>query len=284
MKLDNPSNVNVPCFLMNYPFSVSNKVINNAWMSSSQGDYDKQRAGDQWLKLYHYLAERGLVYILPGHNDLQDLPFVANLGCYLPHIKDKDVILLSKFTSKPRRGEEMFGRKFFRSFDYRAVSLPYCWEGEADLKWVRDNVYVGGIGSRSTVAAFAWMEDQFDMLVTTIELTDPKLYHLDCVYFPLDSEKALVNVAAIKPADLRKLEALTEIVEVPAEYVYEGWTNVVRVGNTILYAPGEMRWLKFERLLEKHSLLFKMFDLSEFNKSGADLSCLVCHLNYLNRP
>ena len=281
--METPSDFHKPTFLMNFPLSVSNRVPNNVWMDpDEQGPFDMNKATTQWMELYWALIDLGsLVYVLPGHNNLQDLPYVANLGCYLPHLHN--TILLANFMSIPRRGEDIIGRKFFSHYKYKVKQPLAPWEGEADLKWVRSNIYVGGIGSRSTAAAFRWMASEFDMEITTISMTDPKLYHLDCVYFPLDEHKAIVNVAAINPEDMRKLEKLTEIIPVPNEYVYQGWTNVLRVGRHILHAPAKLPWEPFGKLLDYHGYNLRIFDLTEFDKSGADLSCLVMHMNVKNR-
>jgi N-dimethylarginine dimethylaminohydrolase len=248
-----------------------------------QGEYDLVEAGNQWLLLYKELASHGPVYLLPGHRDFQDLPFVANLGCYLPHIKNKNNIILSKFTSAPRVGEEYLGYDFFSIFDYKVTFSPVCWEGEADLKWIRNNHYLGALGSRSTQSAYRWMEDKFDMVVPTIELTDPKLYHLDCVFFPLTDNKAIVNVDALALEDIKTIEQMVEVIPVPSDCVYEGWTNIIRVGEFVLHSPFSDKWKQFEKLLDKHGFGLKIFNLAEFDKSGADLSCLVFHLNYKNR-
>lgn len=274
-----------PAFLLNFPLSVSNKEPNNVWMlPDEQGGYDKHKAASQWLKLYRALAEQSLVYVLPGHGNFQDLPFVANIGAYLPHISERHVIVLSKFTSEPRRGEEVVGQRFFNAFDYEVHNSPHCWEGEADLKWIRNNLYVGGVGSRSTHAAYDWMHKRFGMEVTEIAMIDPKLYHLDCVIFPLNEEKLLVNVGAVRRQDVKALEKLAEIIAVPVDNVHDGWTNCVRLGHTILYAPSKgMKADSFAKLLSKHQFELLTFDLSEFDKSGADLSCLCMHLNYRNR-
>ena len=279
--MQTPSDWDGPVFLMNFPLSVSNGVPNNVLMNPTvQGKYNTRRAGEQWLKLYKALAEKSLVYVLPGHGNFQDLPFVANLGCYLPHLEN--TVLLSNFTSPPRKGEDVIGRRFFEAFGYRIEQPPHCWEGEADLKWVTDNLYVGGIGSRSTPAAFAWMQDRLDMRVIEISIMDPKLYHLDCVFFSLTEVKALVNVSAIKASDIKKLEKIVEIIAVPENQVYAGWTNSVRLGDTVFHAPTG-KWLPFAKLLAKHGFGLEVLDLTEFDKSGADLSCLCMHLNYKNR-
>lgn len=261
---------------MNYPLSVSNAVPNNVWMDPAvQGGYDLDRAGKQWLALYRALSWSSIVYVLPGCK-LQDLPFVANVACYLPH-RAQDTIVLANFASEPRRGEELYARRLFSGFDYLLFDPPHHFEGEADLKWVRDNIYVGGIG-RSSRDTYSWMRDRFSADIIDIQLTDPKLYHLDCVFLPLGEELALVNVSVLTRTDIKKLERVVEVVPVPKKHAYDGWTNSLRIGNMLYHSPN--RLTTFDKVLEEYDLGLRTFDLSEFDKSGADLSCLVMHLNY----
>lgn len=274
-----PSDWPGPVFLMNFPLSVSNIEPNNAWMTLDEM-YDVKRACEQWLALYQRIAREALVYVLPGHNFLQDLPFVANIGCILSHLVP-NVALLSRFASKPRIGEEEVGRRFFENCHYDVCQPPnpFRWEGEADLKHVRGNLYVGGINQRSTRGAFNWMRRYFDMEVIEITLLDPKLYHLDCVFHALSSAKALVNTSALSPKDIRKLEDIIDIIEVPEEYKYDSWTNCVVLGKTLLHSAISSADAFAKFLEDKVDLDLECFDLREFEKSGADLSCLVMHLS-----
>ena len=258
-------------FLMNFPLSVSSRVPNNPWMNGEA--YNKTRACQQWLKLYERITAEALVYVLPGHDHLQDLPFVANLGCYLPH---RDTMLLANFSSKPRKGEEAVGRQFFESFPYFPHQPPYCFEGEADLKWLGGNQYVGGVGMRSTKEAFRWMRNLFDMDILEVELTDPKLYHLDCALLPLNDKSCLVNVAALSPSSIASLEKITEIVPIPETNKYDSWTNSLLLGESLL--SGSQKRDELQNIVGDFHVEY--LDLSEFDKSGADLSCLVMHLNY----
>jgi N-dimethylarginine dimethylaminohydrolase len=273
--VNTPSELSGPVFLMNLPLSVSNEAPNNVWMVHDQ-PYDKTLACRQWMKLYGRIAREALIYVLPGHGDLQDLPFVANIACYLPHLFDSTVVR-SKFTSQPRVGEEDVGAAFFDSFPYYMPQSPYCWEGEADLKWVKSNLYVGGVGQRSTDDAYDWMESSFLMDVVRVQLTDPKLYHLDCVFMPLAADKALVNVSALSSDDIRKIENITEIIAVPERHKYDGWTNGIMLNGTMLHSAITSAD-DLAELLPQYRI--ECFDLSEFEKSGADLSCLIMHLNY----
>ena len=99
----------------------------------------------------------------------------------LPH--KPEIAVVSKFTSPPRRGEDAVGARMFDAMGFDVRLSPYRWEGEADLEHVRDSLYVGGYGQRSTREAFDWMTGSFGMDIVEVRLPDPRLYHLDCSFF-----------------------------------------------------------------------------------------------------
>jgi N-dimethylarginine dimethylaminohydrolase len=284
-KIKTPAKLTTPTFLMNFPFTVDNRSPNNVLMEPHKdAKYNYDAAFAQFLDLYHSVCQDSLVYLLPSEGNYQDQPYVANLGCYLPHIKDKDVILLANFKSEPRKGEDKVGKKLFRSMGYKVHQPPFCWEGEADLKYIRDNIYVAGYGQRTDLKAHQWMRDHFGMDVIGVEMTDPRLYHLDCLFFPLTSHKALVATSVLSRDSVKKLEQVVEIVEVPDKFVFDGWTNNVRIGNRIYHSPARTEGSVGAAKELFVSLGFEpvIIDLWEFEKSGADLSCMIMHLNYQN--
>lgn len=280
MKITTPSQLNTPSFLMNFPFTVDNKYHNNVLMKQYSESYNYDRAYSQWLDLYQNIVdEGGLVYILPSEKEFQDLPYVANIGCYLPHLNE-NTILISNYYSPPRMGEELIAIKFFDMMRYSMRLCPYYWEGEADLKWLNNNVYAAAHGLRTEKKTHDWLENNFNMKIIPIKMLDEKLYHLDCVMFPLSDEKTIVATSIIEKEDLKKLEEVTEILDIPEKFIYNGWTNCIRIGNKIFHA-----WDKSNTEIEKfyNKLGFQSLPilLSEFDKSGADLSCLIMHLNYI---
>ena len=100
------SQLPIQAFVMNFPFTLSTDNPNNVWMgelSKSELEIDKGKAYKQFLDLYQFVAGNAVVPILPSTGNFQDLVYVANLGAYLPQIKDSNVIILSNFTSEPRR-------------------------------------------------------------------------------------------------------------------------------------------------------------------------------------
>lgn len=293
-----PTGLGRPAFLMNFPFSYSTAIPNNVWMQEMEPEQREptfERAMIQFLELYRHLTSDAVVYLLPTPRDchLQDLVFTANLGVVLEHLESKDTVVLSNFTSEPRRGETEVGVSFFQAMGYRTYVAPARFEGDAELKHLHDNVYVGGYGVRSQREAYDWMERTFDMEVVKLEMTDPYLYHLDCTVFPITSEDTLVCTEMYEKHELSALEKHTNIIDVSADDCYSGICNSVRLANTILNASnihdlkaGTQQYvyeLQKNRRLEDIAteLAFEVsyFNLGEYLKGGALLSCMVMHLN-----
>jgi N-dimethylarginine dimethylaminohydrolase len=256
---------------------------------------DRTRALSQFLQLYNHLASDAVVFLLPTPRDckLQDLVFTANIGAALEHLPDENIVVLSSFTSRPGVGEARVGRAFFKSMGCEVVQAPYKFEGEAELKHLYDNVYLGGYGIRSDRKVYEWMESEFDMKVIKLEEVDEYLYHLDCTVFPITDEDTLVCTEMFTKRELKRVEKHTNIIDVSTDAAYSGICNSVRFHNGVLNAsnihslrPGSdqyMAEIKKNRELEdiavRLGLEVNYFNLSEYMKGGALLSCMVMHLN-----
>jgi N-dimethylarginine dimethylaminohydrolase len=176
---------------------------------------------------------------------------------------------------------------------YKTAISPYKWEGEADLKFLYDNVYIGGYDIRSDIKTYKWMEENYGMNIIKLEMVDEYLYHLDCSVFALNQDQTLICTELYEESELKMLEKHTEIIDIDVEDALGGLTNSVRMGNMILCASNisEMKKTHEYYAGEKHKLetLEKIcgdagmepviFNLSEFMKSGAMLSCMMMHLN-----
>jgi N-dimethylarginine dimethylaminohydrolase len=256
---------------------------------------DFKRSAVQFLELYRYLSSEALVYVLPTPRDthLQDLVYAANLGVVLTHLDDKNTVVISNFTSERRRGETRVGVDFFCQMGYDVPVPPTKFEGEAELKHLCGNVYVGGYGIRSEQETYAWMEKNFDMQVVKLRLTDPYLHHLDCLTFPITKENTLVCTELLEPAEVLELEKVTNIIDVSIEEAYSGICNSVRLPKVVLnsshlhelkkgsedYQHELQKNRKLEDIAANLALEVCFFNLSEYHKSGALLSCTVMHLN-----
>lgn len=293
---ETPSQLSLQSYVMNFPFTLSTTDPNNIWMQELSDEdlaINKSKAYKQFMDLYSFMAGNSLTYLMPSEGNYQDQVYVANLGIYLPHITDENHIILSNFTSDPRKGEELVGEKFFTQMGYKTTISPYKWEGEADLKYLYDNVYIGGYGIRSNIKSYEWMEKNYDMNIIKLAMTDEYLYHLDCSIFTLNPEQTLVATELFDAFELAEIEKHTEIIDVDTEDALGGMTNSVRMGNMILcasniselkktheYYEGEKHKIaSLEKICSDAGMEPVIFNLSEYMKSGAMLSCMVMHLN-----
>lgn len=293
-----PTALDKPAFLLNLPLSYETAVANNAWMEEMADDerrVDNRRALRQFFDLYHFLAAEGAVYMLPTPRGkkLQDLVFTANLGVVLEHLPGRTPVVISNYTTEVRRGETEVGRAFFESMGYEVHVSPHRFEGEAELKHLYDNVYVGGHGIRSEIETYRWMERTFDMKVVTIEETDPYLYHLDTMVFPVTREQTMVCTELCQGSELDELEKHTDIIDISLDHCLSGLTNSVRLYNTILnsssihdlkagteeYREELAKNRRLEDIACELGFEVSYFNLSEYMKGGALLSCMVMHLN-----
>lgn len=294
----NPTSLDKAAYLLNVPFSLAADVVNNEWMKELDDEHRKvdiKKAINQFLQLYHFMAAEAVVYLLPTPrvSGLQDLVYCANMGVILEEQSDNTTVILSNFSTEVRVPETEIGKEFFELMGYRAVTPPYHFEGEAELKHLHDDIYLGGYGTRSDKKAYDWMTEEFGAQIIALEETDPYLYHLDCTVFPLTREDTLVCTEMYATEEIKKIEAVTNIVDVSVDDCFTGICNTVRLGNSLLnasnihemkatdeyYSEEKQKNRKLEDLATEYAFELSFFNLSEFLKSGALLSCMVMHLN-----
>jgi N-dimethylarginine dimethylaminohydrolase len=283
-----------PEFLLCAPHYLSNRRPNNPLMEELSRHFphiDRAEALAQFHCVYRFVCRFSRVHLLPSVDGLQDQVYVSNLGVTV-HGASERTIVLANFRSQPRRGEELVGKRFFKELGIRTVHAPAYFEGEADLKAVNSTQYVGAHGMRTSIEALRWFARRFDVEVLECELTNPYLYHLDCVLFLVSKTEALVATDAVDVRTLRQLEALVEVIHVPTRAALAGATNCVVLGGHLLcddnrrlfadlpelYAC-EVAKLEFlGQLCARRNWIFTPFAMTEFAKSGAAMSCLFMRL------
>jgi len=275
------------------PTYLDTKIPNNKWMEDippEQRKVDREIAMKQFHDLYSILSEYALIYIVPPKPHLQDQVYATNFGVYLPHLDN--VIILSKFRAEGRSGEEVEAEKFLSELGYECYYCPYYFEGEAELKWVRDNLYIGGYGVRSEEKALDWISENFDAKIIKVKETDPYLYHLDCWIFPLSTDYVLAY-EAIEKDTMKEIEKEVNVIPVTKEMAYAGINNSVRCQYTIINADNlgaystdsdaykweQLKNQKLEEICRQFGLNLYYVELTEYLKSGALLSCLIMHLS-----
>jgi N-dimethylarginine dimethylaminohydrolase len=281
-------------FLVCAPYYLSTREPNNKLMEDLASRFprvDRRLAFQQFHDVYKFVSDTALLHILPSVSGLQDQVYVSNLGIVMGSGTERTVVL-SNFKSAPRRGEELIGQRFFEGLGLRTEMAPAYFEGEADLKVIAPSTYVGAHGMRTCLQALRWFRNRFDVEVVECELTNPYLYHLDCVLFSLSETELLAATDWLCPSTLKSLERVADIVHVPTKAALAGATNCVRIQNHIicddnrrlfadlpeLHQNEEEKLTFLGELCERRKLSLKTFEMTEFVKSGAAMSCLFMRL------
>ena len=293
--------LNFPVLLMNLPLSLSAHIPNNAYMddlSPSEREIHLDKALVQFRTLYEHIAQRAIVYLLPSTPGFQDQTYVSNLGVVLPHCRE-DTVIVSRFRSHPRVGEERTGIKFFDLMNFKVerppetlAGEPVFLEGEADLKHIRGNLYVGAHAMRTSRNGLAWAAERFDMNIIPFRVSDPYLYHLDCCLFRMTEDAVLLCTSVADRASLRALERHCEIIDISLPHARTGIANGLLLPDELLcdspiatlrkgseaYAVEKSKIERLEEIGARFGRAVRLFCMSEFYKSGALLSCLVMHI------
>lgn len=279
-----------PHYLMCAPTYLSNEHPNNKVMEDMARVYpapDRALAQIQFHEVCSFVRRYASVHLLPPVDGLQDQVYVSNLGVTLRR-GTQTIVLLSNFYSPPRRGEEQVGLRFFEDLHIPTEQAPRFFEGEADLKELVPNVYVGAHGMRTSLSALRWIARRFDVEIIECELTDPQFYHLDCLFFRIAQNAALVVTDVVSSATLRRIEKYLDVVSVPLRAGLGAATNCLQLNgylicddNRHLYrheehwmAQEEAKLAFLESVCSRYGLALKPFEMTEFAKSGAAMSCL----------
>jgi arginine dihydrolase len=298
------AHLDFPVLLMNVPLSLSAEIPNNAYMkdmSSSQREICHDRAILQFQSLYKHIAQHAMVYLLPSVPGLQDQPYVSNLGTVLPHC-ERDTVIISRFKSAARVGEDVVGAAFFKLMNFvveqppEAIQAePVYFEGEADLKHVRGNLYIGAHGMRTSRNALTWAAQRFDMDIVPFRIIDRYLYHLDCCFMRITEEAVLLCNSVADSISVRAIEKRCEIIDVSLEQARAGITNCLLLPGEVLcdtpiaelgrasecYRIEKAKIEFLEKICSRFGLALQLFCMTEFYKSGALLSCLIMHIRQL---
>lgn len=281
------------------PKFMSAEIANNKWMrkmdeADRKVNIDKAMA--QFHQFYSLFAQDAVVYLLPPKDGLQDQVYITNGGMVLPHLYK--TVILSKFKGEGRAGEEIELAKFMEMMNYQMYYSPYFFEGEAELKWLRDNIYVGGYGQRSDIRAHQWMEQEFGCQIIKLKETDELRYHLDCNIFCLSRECILFAKDQVQPTELKQMESVAECIPISRKSSQWSLTNSIRIGS-IVYNGTDISELKrdeegysdekkkndeLEKICRDKGLSLVFVNMSEFSKSGAALSCCILHLTRVGYP
>nr|WP_308165278.1 dimethylargininase [Nocardia noduli] len=162
-------------------FGVSYSI--NPWMDPAR-PVDRSLALSQWEALRVEFERHGhRIEVVPGVPGLPDMVFAANSGVVIG-----GRAMSARFTHPERAAEgpayhEWFARRGFREL----VAATEVNEGEGDFLRVGRRI-LAATGFRSSPAAHREVERYFGRPVVSLELVDPRFYHLDTALMVLDED------------------------------------------------------------------------------------------------
>jgi N-dimethylarginine dimethylaminohydrolase len=246
---------------------------------------DLDRASAQFEGLVATLRSAGAtVQVLDAVDGLPDLVFTANAG-----IVDGERFIPSQFLHPERQGETPYDEEWFSSRGFEIVNLPGgdAFEGAGDalpfgLDLTEDGspphpIMVAGYRTRSSVRSHGELSQALGVPVRSVELVDDRFYHLDLVFCPLDSRRALIAPQGLDPFGMR---VLTELVEEPVwledDEASSFCANSVVIDQVVVMPSVTPR---LGRLLEGFGLEVAVSPVDEFLKAGGGCRCLTLALD-----
>ena len=285
-----PETSSLPHLLMCPPTLYEVNYVINPWMAGNLGAASQSRAIAQWSALHAVLSNLTTVHLIDPVPGSPDMVFTANAG-----LARNGTVALSSFFHPERQAEEQHFRRWFAAAGYRILDLPRAtpFEGEGDALFSPGDspgslrLWVGfgtrTVQSSHTALHALWSLDESIPTQThsihSLHLIDPRFYHLDTCFAPLDDGSLLYFPEAFDAPS----RALIESVYTPAQRIAVDEadatcfaSNAVNLGRTVVLNHIS---LALRHRLEARGFTVIELALDEFLKAGGAAKCLVMKLS-----
>lgn len=237
----------------------------NPWMDVGT-PVDAGRAVEQWENLRKtYLRLGHRVDLVEPVRGLPDMVYAANGGFIA-----KDVAIVARFRFAERAAEATAYATWMRSAGCRIVSTRHVNEGQGDLLQVGAMI-LAGHGFRTDRRAHDEVSARLGMPVVSLELVDPRFYHLDTALGVLDDHTIAYYPPAFSEAARTQLRALfPDAVVVGSADAYALGLNVVSDGLHVVLPAAATG---FAAQLREAGFEPVGVNLSELLKGGGSVKC-----------
>ena len=241
----------------------------NPWMSRARGA-EAPVAQAQWRGLHDKLRNLGCeIELIPPKPRLPDMVFTANAGLtvglrFIP----------SNFRHKERAGEAPFFAQWMEAHGYEIHWLPpeLYFEGEGDALFSGDVLFCG-YKFRSDVNAHRAVAEMLRALVISVELVDPRFYHLDTCFCPLPDGGAVWFPNAFDEYGQRTIrDHVQNLIDVSEEEAAGFSCNAVVLDHDIVLPEGAP---KLVATLSERGYRCHPLPMTEFLKAGGACKCLT---------
>ena len=247
----------------------------NPWMDPSR-PVDAARAMTQWMALADtYRALGHTVEVIDPEPGLPDMVFAANAGTVID-----GAVLGARFRNAERAAEAEHYRRWFAAHGAPDLVMPRAVnEGAGDLMWT-GSLLLAGAGFRTEPAAHREAQEVLGIPVISLQLVDPRYYHLDTCLLVLDDSPATPLIAyyppAFSPGSRRVLARLFPDAAIAgaADAACLGLNGVSDGGSVVL--PAEAQHLG--RALAARGFEPVFVDVSELRRAGGGPKCCTLAL------
>lgn len=244
----------------------------NPWMHL-ENQARAERALSQWQRLYDRYRRLGVAVELAAQpQGLPDFVFTANGGL----VYGKKVVLPS-FRPVQRRPETAYFKTWFEGRGYETLAVKDHFEGEGDALFFGNTLCIG-YGQRTSLESHAEVRGLLGVETLSLELIDPRFYHLDTCFAPLGdvvlyypeafSRHGRAAIEKLAPPDNRIALSLEEAAGFAA--------NCVLIDGVVV---SSCALESFRQKLAGAGLRSDAFALDELMKAGGGAKCLTLKLD-----
>ena len=243
----------------------------NPWMDTTT-PVNNIRAKEQWESLraiYHQLGH--VVDLVPPVPGLPDMVYAANGGLIVGGIA-----IVARFKYPQRAGESRAHTEWMLANGHTPHTTQHLNEGQGDLLVVGE-ILLAGHGFRTDARAHTEVAELLGMPVVSLELVDPRFYHLDTALAVLDDHTIAYYPPAFGDASRKQLETLfPDAILVGSADAYALGLNVVSDGYHVVHPAAAVG---FAQQLSNAGFEPIAVDLSELLKGGGSVKCCTMEVH-----
>ena len=266
-----------PRILMCRPEHFEVRYVINPWMEGEESRLRPDLAHSQWQALHEAVSQHADVALIEHAQGWPDMTFTANAA-----IVRENTAVISRFRHRERRGEEPYFAAWFDNagFDVVTPSWDLSFEGAGDALLDRASPLLWmGYGHRTDTRAADFLEDELNVEVEPLKLMDPRFYHLDTCFCPLEDGYLLYYPLAFDRSSKRRIEARVPAIRRIAVEEVDALSfacNAVNIGDVVILNAAS---ISLSRALSARGFRTQRVPLGEFMRAGGAAKCLTLRLD-----
>ncbi len=238
----------------------------NPWMHKGE-KIDHALANGQWTALKKSYQEKGVhVEEITSVAGLPDMVFSANSGIVFGH-----KFIVSNHRYSQRKGEEKYYADWFVKHGFEVHRLHSHQSGEGDALWFKNKLYLG-YGFRSDREAIDEVGKILGVAPVALHLVNPYFFDFDMAFCPIGDRVLMYYPEAFDSESQTLIDQLHPTVKLNRAEANQFECNSVLVGNTLFMSGIDN---KLKEQIESYGIKVRLFDVSEFRKSGGGIKCMT---------